>query len=144
MDRAADRERAKAMIEFTVRGVPIPKGSTKAFFRPGMKFPIVTAANVKSKPWQEQIRMMAQAHAPAALWTGAVSITASFFLPRPKSLPRRVVEHVKKPDSDKLLRNLLDALKGVVYQDDAQVTEIHATKRYSDAPGVVVRVEEIP
>lgn len=33
------------------------------------------------------------------------------------------------PDTDKLSRAVLDALAGVVYAQDQQVTDMHATKR---------------
>jgi Holliday junction resolvase RusA-like endonuclease len=130
-------------IEFVVRGVAIPKGSTKAFMRPGLRFPVVTADNTKTKPWQEQVRMMAQEEAPRLLWLGAVRLEVGFFLPRPKSLPKKVLRHVRKPDLDKLLRAIKDALKGVIYRDDAQVVSVVTSKEYAETPFVRVIVEEL-
>lgn len=133
------------IIEFEVFGVPIPKGSTKAFMRPGMKYPVVTADNTKSKPWASTITTMAQQHAPpGGPWEGPVDLVVWFTLPRPKSLPKKVVHPVKKPDLDKLLRNLKDALKGVIYCDDSQVVHAETRKSYANAmvsPGVRVRLE---
>lgn len=133
------------IIDFTVLGVPIPKGSMKAFMRPGMRFPIVTHDNVKSKPWAEGMRLMAQQHAPpGGPWDGPVNLTAEFYLPRPKSLSKKVLHHVKKPDLDKLLRNLKDSLKGVIYFDDSQVVHVNARKTYANhlsSPGVRIRLE---
>ena len=128
-------------ITFQVFGVPVPKGSMKAFMRPGMRFPVVTHDNLKSKPWADTMRLMAQQHAPVGgPWDGAIELHASFYLPRPKSLPKKVLHHIKKPDLDKLLRNLKDALKGVIYIDDAQVIDVHPKKFYAtpDAPPQVV------
>jgi Holliday junction resolvase RusA-like endonuclease len=132
-------------IEFEVFGVPIPKGSTKAFFRPGMKYPIVTADNLRTKPWANTVTLIAQQHAPAGgPWQGPVDLTVWFTLPRPKSLPKKVVDHVKKPDLDKLLRTIKDSLKGVIYADDAQVVHVNARKTYENhlsVPGVRIRLE---
>lgn len=128
-------------ITFQVRGIPQPKGSTKAFMRPGMKYPVVTNDNLKTKPWAEGVRLVAQQHAPSLPWDGAVELSVYFFLVRPKSLPKKALHHIKKPDLDKLLRAVKDALKGVIYLDDSQVMEVQAKKTYATntmAPGVMV------
>ena len=134
-------------IDFQVFGVPIPKGSMKSFMRPGMRFPIVTHDNLKSRPWADGIRLQAQQHAPAGgPWDGAVELHATFYLPRPKSLPKRIMYPTKKPDLDKLVRNLKDALKGVIYLDDAQVIHTVSAKHYATAeapPSVVVSLRRV-
>ena len=90
--------------------------------------------------------------------TGAVSVTLDFLLPRPKghlgtgrnagvlreSAP---VDPLSKPDLDKLARAVLDALTGIAWVDDAQVTDLVAAKRFSPRPdqaGVHVRVDHRP
>ena len=42
----------------------------------------------------------------------------------------------KKPDADNVVKAVKDALNGVAYGDDSQVTDIHARKRFSDQPRV--------
>jgi Holliday junction resolvase RusA-like endonuclease len=54
-----------------------------------------------------------------------------------------VLSHTKKPDLDKLLRALKDALKGVIYRDDSQVVRVVTSKDYSPAPGVIVTVRQL-
>lgn len=44
-----------------------------------------------------------------------------------------------KPDHDNIAK-LLDGLKGIVWQDDAQITDFHFWKRYSDTPRTVLEV----
>ena len=91
-------------ITFIVLGVAQPKGSTEAFMRPNMRFPVVTNDNPKTKPWVERVRPVAQQHAPDGVpWDGPVQLATTFSLPRPKSLPKRM-QHHKKPDLDKLVR----------------------------------------
>ncbi len=134
-------------ITFKVLGQPVPKGSMKAFMRPGMKFPIVTGANKHTRMWSDSVRLVAQKRAPAGgPWKEAVVILLHFHLVRPVSLPKKIVHHIKKPDVDKLVRNVADSLKGVIYKDDSQVVTIHADKSYASGeypPGVLVTVNKM-
>lgn len=45
-----------------------------------------------------------------------------------------------KPDTDNYLKGVLDALNGVIFEDDSQVTDISAKKLYSDEPRIEVTV----
>lgn len=131
------------MIQFTVYGIPQPKGSTRAFFRPGMARPVVTSDNPRTKPWALLVSTVAQEHAGAnPPIEGPVSVVLEFWLPRPKSLPKRVVAHTKKPDLDKLVRAVLDGLTGIVFYDDAQVVSVRASKGYTSWVGVTVTIED--
>ena len=51
---------------------------------------------------------------------GPVRIGVRFYMPQPQSR-RKERWPVVKPDLDKLVRSVLDALKGVAYEDDSQV-----------------------
>lgn len=119
-------------LTFTVVGVARPKGSTKAFMRPGMKFPIVTSDNKSVKGWEQSVRAAIQHHAPGVFFRGPVVVAITFELPRPQSLPKKVTAHLKKPDLDKLARGSLDAMKGVLWNDDSQVVSLHVRKTYAD------------
>ena len=46
----------------------------------------------------------------------------------------------RKPDVDKFLRRILDALTGVIYEDDGQVVEVHGAKRWGDPARAEIRV----
>ena len=89
---------------------------------------------------------------PAFPLDGPVSVVCEFTLKRPTSAPKtRVTYPATRPDLDKLVRAILDALSGVgVYRDDAQVINIQASKTYPDqdrwslpTPGVRVQVHRI-
>lgn len=132
-------------IQFNVLGTPVTQGSSKAFVVG--KRAIVT--HDKRKPlldWRGDIAHAAQEasqgeFAPRGV---PVSMAAIFRLQRPKSAPKRVLCPTTKPDSDKLLRSLFDALSGVIYADDSQVVKHTVEKRYAredEAPGVLVWVE---
>jgi len=135
-------------LEFTVYGVAQPKGSTRAFMPKGARFPIVTSDNPKNKGWQQ---LVAEAASQAlngedTLLEGPVRLEVRFALPRPKSLPKRVTAHLKKPDLDKLIRAVKDALSKVVWQDDSQVVELEASKVYAaagESPRALITVRPI-
>lgn len=125
------------MIRFTAYGVAAPKGSTKAFYVKSLGRAIVTADNKRTKPWQQEVAgaaVAARAAADGRAWAiteDAIVLDVTFYLPRPKSLPKRIVEHCKKPDLDKLLRATKDALTGVLWRDDAQVVALTGAKAYA-------------
>lgn len=147
------------VLEFTVVGVAVPKGSARAYTyqrrteKGGGVGARVDHDNPKTKDWQREIALAAHvAKVTARLepFAGPVFVAAVFYLPRPKALRtlrklQHAVPHVTKPDSDKLARSLCDALTGVAWNDDAQVTDLVIRKRYcgaTDTPRAVVRVRQ--
>lgn len=111
-----------------VPGIPAPQGSKKYVGHRAGK-PILLESSTKVKPWRAAVAGVFT-YATRELITGPVTVHVEFVMPRPKSLPKRTVYMVKKPDLDKLIRSTLDALSGTAYVDDNQVVQIHATKRY--------------
>ena len=137
-------------ITFRVYGIPQPKGSTKGFVgrskKTGKLRAFITNDNTKTAPWAQVVRLKAQEFAAGGMIEGAVDLTLLFTLVRPKSLPKKVLHHLKKPDLDKLTRTIKDALKGVVYLDDSQVVHLDCLKRYATQecpPGVEIFIEEV-
>ena len=130
------------MISFTVRGEAKPKGSTRAFVVAGKA--ITTSANKNTKEWQHLVAAAAQEHAPEKLYDEAVAVSMNFYLRRPASVSEKKRPYpTVKPDSDKLIRTVLDSLKGIIYSDDAKVVMIFATKEYGDPPRVEITVRRI-
>lgn len=132
----------RRMVSLTVRGIPQPKGSTKAFVPKGWTRAIVTENNPKTRPWASLIRLMAQQQAPKGGPVKApIELTIIFDMPMPQAVARKPVAplHTTRPDLDKLVRTVKDALKGVIYCDDSQVYRILTEKRYGVAPGVWIK-----
>jgi Holliday junction resolvase RusA-like endonuclease len=133
-------------ITFEVSGIAQPKGSTRMLPLKGKRGGrrIITSANPKASAWQRAIAWTARQQTNGGLLFGPIAIQAIFYLPRPVSLPRQITSPVRKPDLDKLLRCLCDALTGVVYHDDAQVTDCQVSKRFAAAlPHAVIVVKEL-
>lgn len=85
----------------------------------------------------------------ARLYQAAVSVALSrqggpIRAPRPVSVSIQWYRERKAGDLDKRLGVLLDALQGIVYENDAQVTRIVAERHEADAEGprVVVWITE--
>jgi Holliday junction resolvase RusA-like endonuclease len=115
--------------EFFVSGTPEQQGSTRAFVRGGRAY--ITTTNKNLHSWRDLIRVVAQEYA-GTVHTQAISITATFFMPKPKSAPKKKIRMTKRPDLDKLIRSVLDALTGTLYKDDSQVDVLCVEKRYAD------------
>lgn len=136
-----------AALTFTAYGTPQPQGSSSAFIPKGWTRAVVTSANPKNKGWREVVghaAHRARVEGRAKVLTGPVRLMVAFYLPRPKSLSRYVLVHVKKPDTDKLIRSVCDALTGVVWKDDSQVIQVKATKDYAgqgERPRAVITVQ---
>ena len=128
------------MVKFTVYGEAKPKGSTRAFVVAGKAR--TTTNNPNAKDWQQLVAMSAQQYRPAGgPYQGAVKLYAHFYFSRPASVSeKKRPHHTVKPDLDKLIRNIGDALKGVIYEEDARIDQIVATKSYDTIPRVEIEV----
>ena len=70
-----------------------------------------------------------------------------FVMPRPKSTPKKSTPAaIKRPDLDKLVRAVMDAITGVVVVDDSQIVHLVATKRIAELDeqtGVMLVAHEV-
>lgn len=136
-------------VTFTVHGVPAPQGSKTRTRWGGMR-----EANKSTQPWREAVAWKAtQAMLGKELLAGPLALEATFYFPRPKThYGTGRNEGVLKdgaplycsttPDTDKLLRAIGDAMKGIVYRDDAQIARSLAWKLYGE-PHVGITVERL-
>ena len=46
-----------------------------------------------------------------------------------------------KPDIDNLAKTVMDALNGMVYEDDSQVVQLAVSKRYSTEPKTLISIK---
>lgn len=61
---------------------------------------------------------------------GPIAVEVEVFRELPRSRPRRVTSEPDtfKPDVDNIAKNVLDALNGLAWDDDAQVVELRVRK----------------
>jgi len=140
------------VIAFTVYGIPRPGGSKRAFFRAGMKRPVVTEDCRRSKDWRSDVKAAALAGYKGPPLVGPLVLDVIFLMPRPKGhygtgkraglLKASAPYHCEtKPDATKLLRSTEDALTGILWRDDSQIVLQQVEKRYGERPGAFITVK---
>jgi Holliday junction resolvase RusA-like endonuclease len=137
--------REMRVLWLSVIGEPIPQGSMKALMPKGGRFPVVMSDNKRTMPWRQQIAGTALATMNELDYRKCdrslpIAVELCFVFEKPKSAKKSIIAKTTKPDVDKLARNVLDALTGVVFEDDSQVTELKAVKVFGDTPGVNIRI----
>lgn len=131
-------------FEFFVPGIPQPQGSKRGFVSANGKVSLVeSAAGVK--PWRSDVKVFAAEAMRGPLLTGPVFLHCDFVMKRPVSTSKNkpTPPATKKPDLDKLLRAIGDALKGTIYAEDSLIVEMVGTKRIAEdgeQPGVNINV----
>lgn len=142
------------IVVLDVLGAPAPKGSARAFVNKRTGRAILAPSGSKQNherlaSWGAAVRLAAHAklgdaRAPRFV-DAALEVCVYFRLARPAGhwgtgkragalkpgAPRRPRS---KPDVDKLVRTTLDALTGIVFDDDSRIVRLVAEKRYA-APG---------
>ena len=122
---------------FSVAGLPVPQGSLKV-----INGNIMHVKDKELRAWRVDIGKTAKnCGVEMATKETGIIINLMFCMPKPKSV-RRLIPSTR-PDLDKLIRAVLDALTGVAYVDDGQVVEITASKIYSTYVGVKIGIEQI-
>jgi crossover junction endodeoxyribonuclease RusA len=130
-------------LTFNVAGMePKPQGSKRHL---GNGVMVESCKQVK--PWRYMVTQAAIATG-VPLMRGPVSLSVVFLFQRPKghygakglkpSAPRF---HMVKPDGDKLLRSVGDALSKLLYEDDARIVMGTFQKRYcvgQERPGALI------
>lgn len=126
---------------FFVAGVPKPQGSKRAFVNPKTNRAIIVEDNKGTKDWRTDVRNAAAEAVPQKdrINEGPVLIVLKFVMKRPVSTPKTKATPpaVKKPDLDKLERAILDAITGIAFSDDSQVTFLTGSKRLAE-------IDEVP
>jgi len=127
---------------FGVYGDPIPQGSMRSL---GPKRMI--ASNYEAlMQWRESVRQAAiVAMAGNGPMPPGIPVVArlKFRVKRPTSAPKRVEFPARRPDLDKYIRAVFDALTLSCVADDAQIVAVYASKEFAGSyhmPGVAIRL----
>jgi Holliday junction resolvase RusA-like endonuclease len=133
------------ILEQRVFGLPVAQGRPRArHFQDRSGATRVSVFDPStSRDWKRTVLAQCLDAKPLAPVEGPLAMHLEFYLPRGVSLPKRVVHHVTKPDVSNLCKAVEDALCGVIYRDDKQIVSLTVEKRYSPAPGVLIRLERV-
>lgn len=132
------------MIILTIYGDPIP------WKRPGLNKRTGAVYDQQAKE-KEQCRWQISAQKPQKILTVPVEVNVVFYMKIPESTSKAKraqmlqgkIHHMVKPDADNLSKHILDCMTGLIYNDDAQIVDLHAHKLYTDAPRTVVHIRPL-
>lgn len=151
------------ILDFAVYGKPEQQGSVKSWGKG--RYADTNDKNLR--PWRADVSVAAVDAIralgndsgvpagdaePAFPLGGPLAVVCEFTVRKPTTAPKsRVTYPDKRPDLDKYLRAVLDALSAAgVYRDDGQVVRVQATKTFPDQdqwslhiPGVRILVYRI-
>lgn len=142
-----------------VLGTPAPKGSNRAMVRGGRAVfvPGGSAVNQNAlKSWADSVRWSVQTfvsgQASPVFTHVPLAVAIVFRIKRPGGhwakrgglKPSAPQAPAVKPDVDKLARSTLDALSGVVFDDDSRIVRLTVSKEYAQpgSEGAQIRVWE--
>lgn len=128
------------MLKLFIAGVPRPQGSKNAYRR-GTRV-VMVEANKHLPEWRQAVYEALRASGKQ--FDGAVTVMATFYLPRPKTNKR--AQMTTKPDVDKLARAIGDCLtKAGTIKDDSYIVRWQASKHYDDdlPAGVSLLIESV-
>jgi len=138
------------MVDIIVHGAPVAKPRAKGFYNKTtghMHHYYKNSGELKSYEQFIKVKASELFNKPMA---GPVCLSVHFLMPRPQALmwkkremPR--VPNPHRPDIDNCIKTIEDALNGIAYLDDGQITELHVWKQYhagDEGPLTVIRVEE--
>ena len=138
-------------ITVVVSGKPVPKGRGRAAVLPNGRPVIFTPKNTRK--WEADARQLARqkmGERPPFECPLQIVVTAVFIPSQSWPQWKREmalagnVRHTAKPDGDNILKCMKDALNGVVYLDDAQMSKSGVVKKYGDRAMVVAKVTPLP
>lgn len=137
-----------AAIYFIVPGQPYGKGRPRASSRGGFVRMYTPAATLAYEAEIARLAAIAKGDWPVMATPMSLRVIAHHAIPaswskrkQQQALQGQVIPG--KPDLDNVAKAVLDALNGVVYEDDKQVIKLVAEKQYSFDPRVEVYVHEV-
>lgn len=133
-------------IEFTVPGKPYGKGRPRFNRSTGHVYtPDKTAA------YEELVKLFYQQKAHGEKLTAPIEATIYAIFEPAKSCTKKEraqkisgeIQPTIKPDCDNIAKTILDALNGIAYKDDSQITALHVYKLYGAQAKAIVMLREI-
>lgn len=136
------------MIEFTVAGEPVAQGRPRFSTRGSFVKAYDPAKSKDYKAYVKLVAIAAMSERSLKPLDGAIAVSIRAYVSVPKSKSKKFRENAlkglerptKKPDCDNIAKILLDAMTGIVYEDDKQIIRLVVEKFYDEVPRVEVTV----
>jgi Holliday junction resolvase RusA-like endonuclease len=144
---ALDESMERVAIRFTVPGTPIPKGRARTFVRGGF---VQFYTPPETTRYEQKIKKAARDAIGDAdpIHLRPLALMLRVFLPIPQSWSdkkkasalREEILPTGRPDADNFLKIACDGMNGIVFKDDALITDMYVTKRYSAEPRMEIEL----
>ena len=126
------------MIDIVFHGTPI--GKSRPRFGRTKAGGVVTYTPQKTRDYERALKSFAQvAMIGKTVLEGPVKVTITAYF----SHKTKTGWHVSRPDLDNIIKAVLDALNEIVFDDDAAVCEIVASKKYDNEERIEVQVVNV-
>jgi len=149
IERLCKKKRGTMTYRFEFIGEPVAKGRPKICARGGFARAYTPAKTRNAEAW---IKMQTTNQLPKGftILQGPLVARIYFIRKYPKFLclknPQKQTEKRKgkypitKPDLDNLIKTILDAMNGLVFEDDNQIVALYAEKKYGEEGKTVVEL----
>nr|DAK92719.1 MAG TPA: Endodeoxyribonuclease RusA [Caudoviricetes sp.] len=142
--RIANAEPPKAPVSFLIPGKP--QGKARPRFAAGHAY-----TDERTKQYEDITALLYRRAAEGQAFPKGtpVSVEITLCFAPPKSKPKKTrdamlageILPLVKPDADNAAKIILDALNGIAYEDDTQVTVLTVTKAYAASNFVTVTLK---
>lgn len=136
-------------VKFTVLGEPQGKGRPR-FTKVGQY--VKTYTPDKTVSYENLVKLEYRRQCKDYMFEKGrpVDIRILAYYPIPKSMSKKKqammianeLRPMKKPDTDNVVKVILDSLNQIAYHDDVQAVDCQVRKFYSENPRVVVTIED--
>ena len=140
-------------MEIVIYGEPVPQGRPK-FVRIGNH--VHTYDPEKSRSYKQLVRFWVTQHLKKIdgfkPFENALCVDLTFYMGIPSSWTKKrklealqgQIRPTKKPDTDNLVKCVTDSCNGLLWVDDAIITDLSARKRYTgELARVVIKITEV-
>lgn len=137
------------ILDFEFQGEPVAKGRPKISMRGNFASAYTPKKTRVAESW---IKLQAQQQLPKDFQPIKTPIVIMLYFTRkwPKAFYLKNQEKQTKkrngkypdvkPDLDNLIKTILDAMNGLVFEDDRQIISLYAEKRYGDNPYTIAKI----
>lgn len=125
----------------TIKAEPVAKARARTVMRGGKVWSFTPTKTKKAGDEltmliREQIAESYPQHTPLIL-------SVTFYRTKPVYVPKDDSMPVRKPDLSNLIKTVEDALNTIAFPDDAQITTLHASKRWAEDGNGYITIELI-
>ncbi len=145
MGCACPKLSVKTRLTINFNELPVPRQSHRTSFRGGgvktfdpqskklIELRALTWCQLEDShvPWPKEVPVCVQIECQ-------FPIPKSWTVARKKDALDGIEHHVHVPDVDNMAKLYMDAIKGIVFEDDAQVIGLMVVKSYREKPAVVI------